>query len=461
MRRALRGVALSVALLALAPSGASAATVTCPADPTYTMQPGDTSVVFTPQCTGTGNLTYSVVSWPAHGSLTGSPDGNATYTPSVGFSGSDQITYRATDSDGDFAERTITVVVPAPPASGQPPVCPNPVEAFVPAGSSLLLTGNCADPDGGTALITYGLVRVPAGMTFPSGTSALYTPPAGTTSDYLIYSATDVQNNRVEARVDYTVTDPGETHFSTGTTPTSSDPFVAGIETSDPAAVSIGERTTSVAPPTGFYLLGTEFNIVAPAQSVASPLRLSFVVDSSQLPQNGSVVAFRDGSAITQACDGSGQAAPVDPCIESTEALAGGDLKIVILSSHASRWNLGYRADGDGDGSPDSVDNCPSVANPGQADLDGDHIGDQCDPDIDGDGIANGSDNAPRVPNADQQDLDGDGIGDAIDTKVLPRNADMCKKDGWKRFYDGSTRLKNQGDCVGFVATGGKNLPAG
>src|SRR3954467_13957193 len=118
MRRALSGVVLSVALLALAPSGASAATVTCPPDPTYTMQPGDTSVVFTPQCTGTGNLTYSVVSWPAHGSLIGAPDGNATYTPSVGFSGSDQIIYRATDIAGDFAERTITIVVPVPPAAG-------------------------------------------------------------------------------------------------------------------------------------------------------------------------------------------------------------------------------------------------------------------------------------------------------------------------------------------------------
>lgn len=36
---------------------------------------------------------------------------------------------------------------------------------------------------------------------------------------------------------------------------------------------------------------------------------------------------------------------------------------------------------------------------------------------------------------------------------------ETCKKDGWKQFTNPS--FKNQGDCVSFVATKGKNLPAG
>jgi hypothetical protein len=45
--------------------------------------------------------------------------------------------------------------------------------------------------------------------------------------------------------------------------------------------------------------------------------------------------------------------------------------------------------DTDGDGVPDSRDNCVKVANPDQADLDHDGRGDVCDADIDGDGFSN------------------------------------------------------------------------
>jgi len=38
-----------------------------------------------------------------------------------------------------------------------------------------------------------------------------------------------------------------------------------------------------------------------------------------------------------------------------------------------------------------------------------------------------------------------------------PTSANQCKKDGWKS----SGLFKNQGDCVSFVATRGKNQPAG
>ena len=79
------------------------------------------------------------------------------------------------------------------------------------------------------------------------------------------------------------------------------------------------------------------------------------------------------------------------------------------------------QADGDKDSVPDSCDNCSSAVNEDQSDLDGDGLGDLCDPDRDGDGHLDASDNCPDRSNVTQIDTDGDGKGDACDE---PRDED-------------------------------------
>ena len=77
------------------------------------------------------------------------------------------------------------------------------------------------------------------------------------------------------------------------------------------------------------------------------------------------------------------------------------------------------------------------------------------DVDSDNDGVGDGDDNCVDTPNPGQGDADGDGAGDACDP---PATDAECKKGGWKNY--GAT-FKNQGDCVAFVRTGGRNAGAG
>ncbi len=102
-----------------------------------------------------------------------------------------------------------------------------------------------------------------------------------------------------------------------------------------------------------------------------------------------------------------------------------------VQSTHVIGSFTCVDSDGDGFGDPGHPentcpdDNCPSVYNPDQADIDIDGIGDVCDncpavanvgqEDADSDGIGDLCDNCPTVSNPSQLDSDSDGTGDACE----------------------------------------------
>ena len=81
----------------------------------------------------------------------------------------------------------------------------------------------------------------------------------------------------------------------------------------------------------------------------------------------------------------------------------------------------------DADGVNDASDNCPLVAKPLQEDTDLDGDGDACDGDSDGDGTPDVSDSLPGDPN---EWTDADGVNDATDNCLALDNADQLDTDG-------------------------------
>ena len=115
--------------------------------------------------------------------------------------------------------------------------------------------------------------------------------------------------------------------------------------------------------------------------------------------------------------------------------------------------------DNDGDSINDAIDNCLTVANTNQADLDDDSIGDVCDPDSDADGIGNNIDNCYLHSNPEQENSDADIFGDVCDNCVFIDNNDQTDQDndGIGNLCDGDF-VNPDPDGDGFI-NGQDNCP--
>lgn len=146
-------------------------------------------------------LTYTVLSNPANGTLSGS-GANLTYTPATDFLGSDSFTWRASDGTLQSAVATVSlsvVVTNAPPVANA-----QSVTATEDTAKAITLTGS--DPE--SAALSYTLVSGPAKGSL-SGTlpNVTYTPNANANgSDSFVFRVNDGTNNSTNATVSITIT---------------------------------------------------------------------------------------------------------------------------------------------------------------------------------------------------------------------------------------------------------------
>jgi hypothetical protein len=158
------------------------------ADDAYTTYEGFPLTVGAPGVLGNDSdpvdtLHAGLATGPDHGTLTTFVhDGSFTYTPAVGFSGTDSFTYAAHDGDS-FALATVTItVLPVFDASGQSEAVNEFLRYLSPTGNPVGL------PSGTTGFeltMLYGPTTIPASFTAVlNGTpvTGLFSPAPGTTN---------------------------------------------------------------------------------------------------------------------------------------------------------------------------------------------------------------------------------------------------------------------------------------
>jgi VCBS repeat-containing protein len=138
-------------------------------------------------------LTATVVTGPAHGTLTLNANGAFAYTPAANFNGTDSFTYRASDGTAPSNPATVTITVTA---ANDAPVAA--ADAYTTAEDTALtvaapgVLGNDSDPDGDT--LTAVLVSGPSHgtLTLQADGSFIYTPAVNFNgSDSFTYQASD------------------------------------------------------------------------------------------------------------------------------------------------------------------------------------------------------------------------------------------------------------------------------
>ena len=145
-------------------------------------------------------LTSTIVTPPAHGSLSGSPP-NVTYTPDAAYSGADSFAFKVNDGSLDSAIATVTISVSfvnsAPLANAQSVSTPEDIAKPIP------LKG--ADANGDP--LTYTILTQPTkGFLSGSAPNLTYTPSANTNgADSFTFKVNDGTLDSTPATVSITI----------------------------------------------------------------------------------------------------------------------------------------------------------------------------------------------------------------------------------------------------------------
>jgi hypothetical protein len=120
------------------------------------------------------SLNATLVSPPAHGTLSVTNNGGFQYVPDSGYVGPDSFTYQANDSGTNLGTATVNLTVL--PGNTAPAFVATPPNRTIPEQTLLTVTNNATDNDVPVQTLTYQLISPPALATISSDGVITWTP---------------------------------------------------------------------------------------------------------------------------------------------------------------------------------------------------------------------------------------------------------------------------------------------
>jgi len=156
-------------------------------------------------------LTYSIVTGPSHGSLSGTGS-IKTYTPAANFNGSDSFTFKVNDGNVDSSTATISITVTA--VNDSPVAIDQEISTAEDASKAITLSGSDADNDP----ITYRVITQPAHGSLTGTAPALtYAPEANYNgTDSFTFVANDGTIDSAPATVTIDITPVNDAPIANG-----------------------------------------------------------------------------------------------------------------------------------------------------------------------------------------------------------------------------------------------------
>jgi hypothetical protein len=301
-------------------------------------------------------LTFSVVTPPAHGSLSGAAP-SLTYTPDSGYVGPDSFTFKANDSTVDSNIATVSITIT--PVNNAPVADAQAVTTDEDAAKSITLTATDGDGDP----LTFSVVTPPThGSLSGTAPNLTYTPAANYHGpDSFTFKANDGKVDSNVATVSITVTAVNDAPVANAQAVTTDENTAKNITLAatdvdgDPLTFSV------VAQPAHGSLTGTAPNLTyTPVADYAGPDSFTFKVNDGTVDSNIATVTitvnpessritdglvalydFGEGSGTT-VNDVSGNGTPLNLTIQNPGAVAwlsGGGLSVnssAVISSVSS-----------------------------------------------------------------------------------------------------------------------------